>query len=149
MPNTQQILSRLSSQGYRLTGPRKQVLEEVLCRTEPFTSAELWETIQQHSPSLGRATVFRTLDLLTQLGIVQRLHSDANSGRCHAYLACDESHHHHLICNACGRVADFQDDRALDTFLHGIEKRTAFRVEGHRLELTGLCPDCQCKQENI
>jgi Fur family ferric uptake transcriptional regulator len=143
MPDTDKILERLDQEGYRLTGPRRVVLEEVLSRGAPFTSNELWEAIQEKAPSIGRATVFRTLDLLTQVGVVQRIHRDADTGRCHAYLACDEHHHHHLICNNCGSVTDFSEDRALEPLVREIEKSTHFHVEGHRLELTGLCPACQ------
>src|SRR5439155_1115774 len=86
MPDAELILERLDRQGYRLTGPRRSVLEEVVSRQTPFTSAELLETMRRQAPGIGRATVFRTLDLLTRLGVVQRIHSDPEGGRCHAYL---------------------------------------------------------------
>jgi Fur family transcriptional regulator, ferric uptake regulator len=143
MPNTELIMRRMGSEGRRLTGPRRIVLDEVLSRHAPFTSGELLEAVQQQDPSIGRATVFRTLDLLTRMGVVQRIHRDAHSGRCHAYLACDTSHHHHLICNSCGTVTDFTEDRELEALVKKIEQRTAYRVEGHRLELLGRCPACQ------
>lgn len=143
MPVVEEILDKLGHEGYRLTGPRRTVLEEILGRTAPFTSAELLEEVQSTAPSVGRATIFRTLELLCRLGVVQRIHEDAQGGRCHAYLACDERHHHHLICNGCGMVLDFQEHKALDALVREVERRTAFRVQGHRLELTGLCPSCQ------
>lgn len=143
MPDVASILERLNGEGYRLTGPRRAVLEEIASRTLPFTSAELLETVQHNGPAVGRATVFRTLDLLCRIGVVQRIHEDAQGGRCHAYLACGEHHHHHLICNGCGTVLDFQEEKALEALVKEVERRTAFRVEGHRLELVGLCPTCQ------
>lgn len=143
MPGVEAVLERLDNEGYRLTGPRRVVLEEVLKRNTPFTSAELLDTVQESAPRIGRATVFRTLDLLTRLGVVQRIHRDAEAGRCHAYLACDEHHHHHLICNSCGEVTDFHEDSALEALVLEVEKRTAFHVEGHRLELVGTCPNCR------
>src|SRR3954447_25090209 len=143
MPDVEAILERLDRQGYRLTGQRRAVLEEVINRAAPFTSAELLKTMQRQSPGIGRATVFRTLDLLTRMGAVQRIHSDPDEGRCHAYLACDDAHHHHLICNSCGMVTDFTEDKELDALVRLIEQRTAFKVEGHRLEMIGRCPTCQ------
>jgi Fur family transcriptional regulator, ferric uptake regulator len=143
MPDIEAILGRLESEGYRLTGPRRVVLEEVLGRSVPFTSADLWESIRLRAPGTGRATVFRTLDLLASMGVVQRIHEDPHGGRCHAYLACDDDHHHHLICSGCGSVADFHEHRALDALVREVEKHTAFQVEGHRLELVGRCPACQ------
>ncbi len=143
MPDIDDVMGRLAGEGYRPTEPRRTVVDEILGRRTPFTSAELWEAIQEKAPGVGRATVFRTLDLMGKLGVVQRIHRDAEDGRCHAYLACDETHHHHLICNVCGRVTDFKEGRELEGLVREIEKRTAFRVEGHRLELLGICPQCQ------
>lgn len=143
MPDVDAILERLDRAGYRLTGPRRTVLEEVVRRDTPFTSAELWATIQETAPTVGRATVFRTLDLLARLGVVQRIHTDAEGGRCHAYLACDAGHHHHLICQGCGAVTDFAEDQTLEALMREVERRTAYRIEGHRLELVGRCPACQ------
>lgn len=143
MPDIEWILQRLDGEGYRVTGPRRTVLEGVVGHRAPFTSSELLSAIQRRDPSIGRATVFRTLDLLTRLGVVGRIHRDAGNGRCHAYLACDDSHHHHLICNSCGTVTDFTEDKELDALARKIEQRTAFQVEGHRLELIGRCPACQ------
>jgi Fur family ferric uptake transcriptional regulator len=143
MPDVDLILDRLGDKGYRLTGPRRTVLEEVVGRSTPFTSAELLEAVRRSHPGIGRATVFRTLDLLGKMGVVQRIHRDADGGRCHAYLACGEHHHHHLICNSCGSVTDFHEDEALDSLVHHIEKLTNFEIEGHRLELVGRCPTCR------
>ncbi len=118
-------------------------MEAIVGRTTPFTSGELLETMERESPGIGRATIFRTLDLLARLGIVQRIHSGPDGGRCHAYLACDDTHHHHLICSKCGLVTDFTEDKEMDELVRKIERRTAFQIEGHRLELTGRCPACQ------
>ena len=143
MPDVEAILKRLAHEGHKLTGPRRAVLEEVVSRDAPFTSSELLDAVQAQAPGIGRATVFRTLDLLTRMGVVQRIHRDADSGRCHAYMVCEETHHHHLICKECGMVTDFTEDKELDSLVRQIEKRTAFQVEAHRLELVGLCPKCQ------
>ncbi len=147
MLNVEAIMERLGNEGYRLTGPRRTVVDQIVSYSAPFTSAELLETVQRNSPAIGRATVFRTIELLCRIGLVQRIHEDARGGRCHAYMACDERHHHHLICNSCGTVRDFQEDKSLDALVHEVERRTDFRVEGHRLELVGLCPTCQTKNK--
>ena len=147
MPDVEAILERLDRAGYRLTGPRRTVLEEVVRREVPFTSAELLTAVQQHTPTIGRATIFRTLDLLARLGVVQRIHEDAEGGRCHAYLACDAGHHHHLICQGCGAVTDFAEHSALESLIREVARQTAYRIEGHRLELVGRCPACQANPE--
>ena len=147
MTDVDSILERLTKEGYRPSGARRVVLKEILSRHVPFTSAELWESVQENSPGIGRATVFRTIDLLSRMGILQRIHQDPDGGRCHAYLACSDGHHHHLICNVCGRVTDFREEAALDALVREIEQHTAFKVEGHRLELVGRCPNCQAAAE--
>jgi Fe2+ or Zn2+ uptake regulation protein len=58
-------------------------------------------------------------------------------------MACGTEHHHHLICRSCGKVRDFQEDEALEKLARELERRTAFKVQGHRLEFTGVCPECQ------
>ncbi len=143
MPDTETIFARLQAEGLQLTEPRRVVIAAIAERTVPFTSAELQEAIEAEAPAIGRATVFRTLDLLCRLGIVQRIHEDAKGGRCHAYLACEPQHHHHLICTGCVCVVDFREDSALETLVRAVERRTAFRVEALRVELTGRCPACQ------
>jgi Fe2+ or Zn2+ uptake regulation protein len=137
------ILEKLEQEGFRPTKPRRIVVNEIVTREAPFTSAELLESVQTRYPGVGRATVFRTLDLLGRMGILQRIHQDADGGRCHAYLACGDTHHHHLICNGCGHVTDFHEEAILDALVREIERHTAYKIEGHRLELVGLCPDCQ------
>ena len=137
------VLERLEQRGYRPTGPRRVVVDEILSRRVPFTSAELLGSVQAHSPGIGRATVFRTIDLLSRMGILQRIHQDPDGGRCHAYLACSDTHHHHLICNVCGKVTDFREEAGLDALVRQIEQHTDFKVEGHRLELVGRCATCQ------
>ena len=72
---------------------------------------------------------------------VERL--DLPSGE-HAYVACEPSHHDHLVCSACGRSQDI-DDGGLRPIVRDIARRTGYRVDAHRLELFGLCPDCQTR----
>jgi Fur family ferric uptake transcriptional regulator len=76
---------------------------------------------------------------MLELGLVERL--DLPSGE-HAYVACEPSHHHHVVCSACGRSEDI-DDGGLRPIVRDIARRTGYRVDAHRLELFGLCPDCQ------
>jgi Fur family transcriptional regulator, ferric uptake regulator len=146
MINVDSLIERLEQEGYRSTEPRRVVLGDIVGRSAPFTSAELWESVQENSPGIGRATVFRTLDLLSRIGILQRIHQDPDGGRCHTYMACSDAHHHHLICNQCGNVTDFADEEAIDALVREVERHTDFKVEGHRLELVGRCADCQAEK---
>ena len=87
---------------------------------------------------IGRATVFRALDLFASLSLVERV--DLPGGD-HAYVACDPVHHHHAICTGCGRSLDVADHGLADV-LGEIGNRSGFRVTAHRLEIFGLCAAC-------
>jgi Fe2+ or Zn2+ uptake regulation protein len=136
------LLDTLDRAGYRLTGPRRAVAELVARREGHFTAAELESDAQAHRPGIGRATIFRALEVLLSLGVVERI--DLPSGE-HAYVTCDPSHHHHVVCSACGRAVDI-DDAGLRAVVEEIEERTGYRVDTHRLELFGACPACRDRQ---
>ncbi len=88
---------------------------------------------------IGRATIFRTLDVLVDLQAVERL--DLPTGD-HAYVACERAHHHHVVCSNCGASRDI-DDAGWRAVVRDIERRTGYRIDDHRLELFGVCPDCK------
>lgn len=131
-------LAALERAGHRITGPRRAVVALVAARDGHFTAAELVADANGGRPGLGRATVFRTLDLLASLDLVERV--DLPGGE-HAYVACDPAHHHHAICTDCGRSIDV-DDAGLAEVLGSIGRRSGFTVASHRLEIFGRCADC-------
>jgi Fe2+ or Zn2+ uptake regulation protein len=88
---------------------------------------------------IGRATVFRTLELFSELGVVERI--DLPSGE-HAYIACEPVHHHHVVCSHCGTAAEV-DDSGIASAVRRIARSTGYTVKSHRLELYGLCPRCK------
>ena len=90
-------------------------------------------------PGIGRATVFRALELFAELGLVERL--DLPSGE-HAYVACEPAHHHHVVCSHCGRATEV-DDCGMTEVAREVARRTGYRIDRHRLELFGVCPDCR------
>jgi Fur family ferric uptake transcriptional regulator len=138
MATAEPLLATLDNAGYRVTAPRRAVSELIAGRTGPFTAADLVADARSRRLGIGRATIFRSLDLLEGLGAVERL--DLPSGE-HAYVACERAHHHHVVCSRCGRTADV-DDAGLQAVTREIGRRTGFRIVTHRLELFGLCPAC-------
>lgn len=84
--------------------------------------------------------MFRALDLFLEVGVVERF-SLANGET--GYVVCDPAaHHHHVVCERCGRATEI-DDRGVKALAKKIAKRSGYRIDAHRLELTGLCPSCQ------
>jgi Fe2+ or Zn2+ uptake regulation protein len=133
------LVEALDRAGHRLTGPRLAVAELVARRDGHFTAADLVTDARRRHPGIGRATIFRALDLFASLQLVERV--DLPGGD-HAYVACDPVHHHHAICTGCGRSLDV-DDFGLTGVLAAIGGRSGFRVTAHRLEIFGLCTACQ------
>ncbi len=126
--------------GYRLTEPRRVVAELVAGRTGHFTANDLLEDAQARDIEIGRATVFRALDLFAELDVLERI--DLPTGD-HAYVPClPQHHHHHIVCDTCGRVTEVED-LGLGVAIDLIERRTGWEVQTHRLELFGRCPACQ------
>ena len=125
--------------GYRLTGPRRAVAELIEDREGHFTAADLVAEARERRLAIGRATIFRALDLLAELGLVERL--DLPSGE-HAYVACEPHHHHHVICSRCGRSAEIADE-GLRAVVDRVAADTGYAIDAHRLELFGLCPRCR------
>jgi Fur family transcriptional regulator, ferric uptake regulator len=138
MSAAEPLVTVLDDAGYRVTAPRRAVSELIAARSGPFTAADLVADARSRRLGIGRATIFRSLDLLEGLGAVERL--DLPSGE-HAYVACEPAHHHHVVCSRCGRTADV-DDAGLQAVTREIGRRTGFRIDTHRLELFGLCPAC-------
>ena len=133
------MIDALDGAGERLTEPRRAVADLVAGRDGHFTAAELVEDARLRNPGIGRATIFRALDLFASLGLVERV--DLPGGE-HAYVACESAHHHHAICTGCGRSLDV-DDAGLSEVLSRIGARSGFAVTTHRLEIFGLCAMCQ------
>jgi Fur family ferric uptake transcriptional regulator len=129
----------LRTHGYKLTAQRLAVARVLLEATQHLTAAEVLERGQEIYPQLGLTTVYRTLELLTELGFVRRVHLEKG---CHAYAQAREREGHHLVCQVCHRVADFPCT-GLRELIEETAKRTGFAVEFHLLELVGLCPACQ------
>jgi Fur family transcriptional regulator, ferric uptake regulator len=141
---TRQTMARaLSRAGLRMTGPRRAVAQLLTERDGQFTAEELLVESRSRGLGIGRATIFRSLELLGRLNLLERI--DLPSGE-HAYLLCEPEHHHHVICSRCGRADAFaMDDRGLPERLEQVARATGYRIDAHRLEVYGLCPDCQGK----
>lgn len=142
-PGPAALVEALDRAGHRRTAPRVAVVELVAAREGHFTAGALVDEARRLRPAIGRATVFRTLDLLASLGLVERV--DLPGGE-HAYVVCEAAHHHHAICTVCGRAEDV-DEAGLAEVLERIAERTGFLVATHRLELFGLCPACRSHGE--
>lgn len=128
----------LRRHGYRLTEPR-QAVARVLSEAQDWLRPEtILQRARRFCPSLGLVTVYRTLELLEHLGYVRRVHQEDG---CHGFARTEGRHGHYLVCRECQQVIEFADCR-LEPMVRQVARRTGFQVEGHVLELVGLCPQC-------
>lgn len=135
------LLAALDQDGRRLTGPRLALATLISEREGHFTAADLVADAGARRLDIGRATIFRVLELLTDLQALERL--DLPNGE-HAYVACQPIHHHHVVCSGCGRSAEVED-WGMRAVSREAARRTGYRIDVHRLELFGLCPECQAR----
>ena len=130
---------RLSNAGCRITAPRRAVMAVLQEADTPLSPQEIFERGGAIHPTLGLTTVYRTLALLMELGVVRRVH---RSNGCHGYVATSPGHCHHVICQLCGRTVEFPGFEDLTALISQVERSTDYRVDEHLLQLFGLCPDC-------
>ncbi|MEZ4515733.1 MAG: Fur family transcriptional regulator [Chloroflexota bacterium] len=128
----------LGENGYRLTESRRVILEALVTSGGHLTADGLVEVVNKDSPNVGRMTVYRTLDLLCNLGLLRAVYQ--GTGAAH-FILMHDGHHHHLICSQCERVIEF-DECVAGEMTESINERFGFQVQGHLLEFYGLCSDC-------
>lgn len=139
-PDTIIALQRaLGDKGYRLTAARQAIVAALAASGDHMTADALVEIVKQQSPTIGRMTVYRTLDLLCELGQLRPVYQ--GGGAAH-YVVLHDGHHHHLVCSQCERVVEF-DECVLESLEEIIGRRFDFQVQGHLLEFYGLCPACR------
>ena len=139
MVDASAIVSAFETAGYRLTGPRRALAALIAARGRHFTADDLLGESRRRRLGVTRATIFRSLDVLADLGVVERL--DLPSGE-HAFVACEPAHHHHVVCSSCGRTSGVADP-GIERIAEAIGRETGYRIDAHRLELFGLCPACR------
>lgn len=135
------VADRLRGDDQRYTTNRRAVVEVLERSDRPLTIPQILE----HRPDLAQSSVYRNLAVLEDTRVVHRVHSSDDFAR---YELAEDlaGHHHHLICSACGTVADFtvsaEVEHTLTTALDRVASATGFRPEHHRLDLVGLCRSC-------
>jgi Fe2+ or Zn2+ uptake regulation protein len=134
-------LAKLQENGYRLTEPRRAVVETIALSQRLLTPFEVFEQARRQHPRLGLVTVYRTLEKLEELNLVQRVHRPSG---CQAFIAAFSGHQHLLICQSCGRVEFFSgDSERMDSLIAEVGSESGYQVREHWLQLFGLCSACQ------
>jgi len=135
-------IAALEGAGQRLT-PQRLAIAEALARTgKEATVQELYEQVRRKHPYIGRATIFRSVDMLVEAGLAQRLE---RPGHISAYIWCEPGHHHHLICTTCRAVEEL-DEHAVAPLAETIAHERGFRVDHATLDFYGECRACSSRR---
>jgi len=122
----------------RLTAQRRLVAQTLREARRTVSAAELFGSLRALNPHIGRATVFRSLDVLVDMGLAQRFEGD---GHVHLYTSCEPVHHHHLVCRTCGTTTDI-DDAEVEALITSVRRRHRFTLDHHSLDFYGTCARC-------
>jgi Fur family ferric uptake transcriptional regulator len=135
------VVTALRHNGYKLTPQRQAVIRVITSSQDHLSPAGIYEKIRYVHPNIGLVTIYRTLEILTELGLICEVHA---GGSCRSYTISTQQHHHHLICSNCGMVVDFTG-HYLNELEQNLSKESGFRIDGHLLEFIGLCRACRKK----
>jgi Fur family ferric uptake transcriptional regulator len=136
-PNTE-LRDELRAQGYRLT-PQRQLVLEAVTRLGHATPEEVAEAVQQTAHGVNISTVYRTLELLEQLGLVTHTHLGHGAP---TYHSADDADHVHLVCRECGRVAQTTPD-VVGEVVDRLAAEEGFQADVRHLAIFGLCRNCR------
>jgi Fur family ferric uptake transcriptional regulator len=130
---------KLHDSGRKATPQRLSIIEAIESLRSQFTPQELYDRLRQKHPDIGLVTVYRTLKLLAESGLVCLM---GHNGRSQSYARCPETHHHHLVCSGCNKVVDVTSC-GLQEMERKLARDTGFTIKAHHLEFAGLCRQCQ------
>jgi Fur family transcriptional regulator, ferric uptake regulator len=136
--------TRISEEGLKATKQREEILNIFLNSSGHKSLAQIYAQVAKTNPRIGYVTVYRTLKLLTQLGLATRRKFE--DGETRYEPASEGSHHDHLICLDCGKIIEFEDP-TLEALQKGIAQRYRFKISHHLMELYGRCEECRQKEK--
>ncbi len=134
-----QWIESLSESGYRVTAPRRVIIEIMAVSPRALGPLEIYDLGRKEYPGLGLVTVYRTLEKLEELGLIERVHHPQG---CHMYLRAADGHEHLVLCTVCGRAEYFSGDD-ISRLMNAVAEKTGFEIREHWLQLFGLCPNCK------
>lgn len=137
----QEVLEKYISQhNLKITKQRRAVLEAFLNCEDHVSAEELYKIVSSKEPKIGLATVYRTLSLLTESGLAAEL--DFGDGQKRYELNYAHEHHDHMICTECGKIIEFHNE-SIENLQKEVADLHGFKMTSHKLDLFGICKECQ------
>ena len=133
--------SRLRDRGLKSTAPRDDIARVFFELGRHISAEELYGEVKRVNPHVGYATIYRTLKLLKECGLLSERHFDEGQAR---YEVAGEHHHDHFICENCGKIMEFENDE-LEKIQQVVARRLGVTLTRHKMELYGLCAECRVR----
>ncbi len=146
---TEDLRGKLSERGYKMTPQRKEILQIFVNHPDNhhMSAEDVYNILRENQSEIGLATVYRALDLLSELGILVQVDFGDGCARYELNTADPKvHHHHHLICLKCKNVIEFDED-LLDQLEAYIEKKSGFQILNHEVKFFGYCSECRGKED--
>jgi len=131
---------KLTENGYRLTHPLKTVVEVFSTSKKSLSPIEIFELAKTKNPRIGLVSVYRSLEKLEEIHLVQRVHTPLG---CQSFVPYSGKHEHLLLCSTCGAYQYFTGDELIGELMKTIAEKTGYEITDHWLQLFGKCPECQ------
>jgi Fe2+ or Zn2+ uptake regulation protein len=138
-----EVADLLRKSGHKATPQRMAIINIVMESKELLSPSALFEKVRRVDPEVGEVTVYRTLNILFELGLVCMVHTGENT---HSYISRPPVHHGQLICSGCGKVVDFMNCN-LTELEQNLISETGFDIKEHRLDFYGICRQCGSKEK--
>ena len=138
---TEKIQALLKSEGKRLTSKRALVYQVIQESESHLPAEEIYLRAKAIDPNISLSTVYRTLNILKELGLVRELHLDEEH---HHYELVESSAHYHMICSQCGKVEEFKS-KLVERLTEELEKNYGFETKSIHIDFIGLCANCRSK----
>jgi Fur family ferric uptake transcriptional regulator len=141
-----ELLNQVEARGIRLTAQRRALIETIQEAKTHLDAASLLELARERDPDINRATVYRTIELLKKLGMIDELDLMHLNGEKHYYEVKTQQDHLHLACFGCGEIIEFATP-AFEQLKQEIAAANQFEIQVTRLEVGGLCGGCAAKNK--
>jgi Fe2+ or Zn2+ uptake regulation protein len=136
--NSSDVKNGIKKSGYRLTPARTAIIEIFCMQEHPIHAQEILRQLSDINITVNKTTVYRELQFLTVQKIIKSVHLTPDTI---SYELVDRTHHHHIVCNDCGKIEDII--LPTETFLNDVKKQTTFELQSHSLEFYGQCTTCK------
>jgi Fur family ferric uptake transcriptional regulator len=141
---TSALADHLHIRGYRLTPQRQVILEAVRHAGEHVTPEQVYQTVHHHHPAISRATIYRTLEFLSEQRLIVAMHWGGQM----YYEIAGELPHHHLICRSCGGIEEI-DRELIDLLIEATAKQHRFTIDMDHIALFGVCRLCRTQATHL